>query len=109
MIHEARIIPLDGRPHADRDIVTHFGDSRGYWNGDSLVVETTNLHSDLNVRAASGLNLRVVERLTRVPPDKVEWTVTLDDRTTWTRPWTYSYPMYRTRFPGHTFVLCRLA
>ena len=93
MIHEARIIPLDGRPHADRDIVTHFGDSRGYWDGDSLVVETTNLHSDLNVRAASGLNLRVVERLTRVPPDKVEWTVTLDDRTTWTRPWTYSYPM----------------
>ena len=93
MIHETRIIPLDGRAHADPDIVTHFGDSRGYWDGDSLVVETTNLHPDLDVRGSSGGTLRVVERLTRIAPNKVEWTVTLDDDTTWTRPWTYSYPM----------------
>ena len=93
MIHEARIIPLDGRAHADSDIATHFGDSRGHWDGDSLVVETTNLHPDLNVRGSSGGTLRVVERFTRIAPDKVEWTVTLDDATTWTQPWTYSYPM----------------
>ena len=93
MIHEARIIPLDGRAHADAAIATHFGDSRGYWDGDSLVVETTNIHPDLNLRGSSGGTVRVVERLTRIAPNKVEWTVTLVDDTTWTRPWTYSYPM----------------
>jgi len=93
MIHEARIIPLDGRAHAAQPIKTHFGDSRGYWDGQSLVVETTNIHPDMNVYGASGRTLRVVERLTRIAPDKVEWTVTLDDATTWVQPWTYSYPM----------------
>ena len=93
MIHEARTIPLDGRPHSNPDIVTHWGNSRGYWDGDSLVVETTNLHPDLDVRGSSGGTLRVIERFTRVAPDKVEWTVTMDDVATWTRPWTYSYPM----------------
>jgi hypothetical protein len=93
MIHEARIIPLDGRPHASRGIVTHYGDSRGYWDGNSLVVETTNLHPETRVYGASGPNVRVVERFTRIAPDKVEWTVTLDDAKTWVRPWTYSYPM----------------
>jgi hypothetical protein len=93
MIHEARIIPLDGRAHAPQPVTTHFGDSRGYWDGQSLVVETTNIHPDTNVYGASGRTLRVVERFTRIAPDKVEWTVTLEDPTTWTRPWTYSYPM----------------
>jgi hypothetical protein len=93
MIHEARIIPLDGREHAPQSVRTHYGDSRGYWDGNSLVVETTNIHRELNVRGASGQNLRVVERFTRIAPDKVEWTVTFEDATTWTRAWTYSYPM----------------
>ena len=93
MIHEARIIPLDGRAHVAPPIQTHFGDSRGYWDGPSLVVETTNLHPDMVVRGAAGHNLRVTERFTRIAWDTVEWTVTLDDATTWTRPWTYSYPM----------------
>jgi hypothetical protein len=93
MIHEARIIPLDGRAHAAPSVRTHFGDSRGYWDGNSLVVETTNIHPDMVVYGATGRNLRVVERLTRISRDKVEWTVTLDDSTTWLRPWTYSYPM----------------
>ena len=88
MIHEARIIPLDGRAHAAPSVRTHYGDSRGYWDGNSLVVETTNIHPDMVVYGASGGNLRVVERLTRIAPDKVEWTVTLDDATTWLRPWT---------------------
>jgi hypothetical protein len=93
MIHEARIIPLDGRAHAAPSVKTHFGDSRAYWDGNSLVVETTNVHPDMNYYGAPGTSLRVVERLTRISPDKVEWTVTLDDSTTWLRPWTYSYPM----------------
>jgi hypothetical protein len=93
MIHEARIVPLDGRAHPPASVRTHYGDSRGYWDGNSLVIETTNVHPDMNVRGASGRNLRVVERFTRIAPDKVEWTVTFEDPTTWTRPWTYSYPM----------------
>jgi hypothetical protein len=93
MIHEARIIPLDGRAFSNSVVRTHFGESRGYWDGNSLVVETTNVHPDMNVRGASGRNLHVIERFTRIAPNKVEWTVTLDDPTTWTRPWTYSYPM----------------
>jgi hypothetical protein len=77
MIHEARIIPLDGRPFSNTVVRTHFGESRGYWDGNSLVVESTNVHPDTNVRGASGRNLRVVERFTRIAPNKVEWTVTL--------------------------------
>ena len=84
---------MDGRAHASKSVQTHFGDSRGYWDGLSFVLETTNIHPDMTVYGASGRNLRVVERFTRIAPDKVEWTVTLEDPTTWTRPWTYSYPM----------------
>lgn len=93
MVHEARVIPLDQRAHPAAAIRTHYGDSVGYWDGPSLVVETTNIHPDLNVRGASGKNLRVIERFTRIAPNKVEWTTTFEDPTTWTRSWTYSYPM----------------
>jgi hypothetical protein len=93
MIHEARIIPLDGRAHASPSIKTHFGDSRGYWDGNSLVIETTNVHPDMRVYGANGSKVRVIERFTRIAPDKVEWTVTVDDPATFMRPWTYSYPM----------------
>lgn len=93
MIHEARIIPLDGRGHVTSAIKTHYGDSRGYWDGNTLVIETTNIHPDMVVYGASGRNLRVVERFTRISAKQVEWTVTMEDSTTWARPWTYSYPM----------------
>jgi hypothetical protein len=93
MIHEARIIPLDGRAHPSSAVQTHFGDSRGYWDGNSLVVETTNVHPDMRVYGAAGPKVRVVERLTRITADKVEWTVTVDDPATFLRSWTYSYPM----------------
>jgi hypothetical protein len=93
MIHESRIVPLDGRARPTPAVRVHFGISRGYWDGNSLVVETTNFHPDSPVYGAIGDKLRVVERFTRIAPDKVEWTVTLDDPMTWTRPWTYSYPM----------------
>ena len=92
-IHEARIVRLDNRPHVDPRVRTYEGDSRGYWDGNTLVLETTNIHPDMVVYGASGRNLRVVERFTRISPKQVEWTVTMEDPTTWARPWTYSYPM----------------
>ena len=93
MIHEARVIPLDGRPHPNPTIRSYLGDSRGYWDGNTLVVETTNLSETANYRGAPGKHLRLVERFTRIAPDKVEWTMTFDDATTWERLWTYSLPM----------------
>jgi hypothetical protein len=93
MVHEARIIRLDGRPHPGPQVRTYMGDSRGYWDGNTLVVETTNLHETANYRGAPGKNLRLIERFTRISPKQVEWTMTFDDQTTWLRPWTYSLPM----------------
>ena len=93
MIHEARIIPLDGRSHLSPTIRGYMGDSRGYWDGNTLVVETTNLRSDAMYMGAPGSRLRLIERFTRLAPGRVEWTMTFDDPTTWERPWTYSLPM----------------
>lgn len=76
MIHEARIISLNGRPHAGPKIRSYMGESRGYWDGNTLVVETTNLNETANYRGAPGRNLRLIERFTRIAPDKVEWTMT---------------------------------
>jgi hypothetical protein len=98
MIHETRIIPIDSRPHVGRDIRTYMGDARGHWEGNTLVVETTNL----NGRVASDIvgygspdrgastSIRVIERFTPVADNKVEWSVTLDDARTWARPWTFA-------------------
>lgn len=92
MIHEARKIPLDGRPHVSSNIRNYMGDPRAYWDGNTLVIETINLQKGANYRAP-GDHLRIIERLTRIAPNKVEWTMTFDDPTTWVRPWTYSLPM----------------
>jgi hypothetical protein len=93
MIHEARVIPLDGRPHIARGLSQDMGDSRGRWDGDTLVVETTNFKERSVYRNANPATLKVVERLVRVSPTQVRWTVTLDDPSTWTRPWTFSLPL----------------
>ncbi|MEO8256430.1 MAG: hypothetical protein ABI868_03710 [Acidobacteriota bacterium] len=87
MIHETRIIPLDGRAHASAKIPTYMGDGRGHFEGNTLVVETTNFR-DPN-RGASD-RLKLIERFKPVAADKVEWSVTYDDATTWTRPWTFA-------------------
>jgi len=89
MIHEARLIPLDGRRHPSSRIRSMMGDATGHWDGDTLVVETTNFDRRMLYRNASE-NLKVIERFRRVSPDMVEWSVTLDDPQTWTRPWTYA-------------------
>jgi hypothetical protein len=88
IIHEARIIPLDGRPHIGRAIRQHMGDARGHWEGDSLVVETTNFTNVAAYRGANAATLRVVERFTRAAADRIAWTATIDDPATWTSPWT---------------------
>jgi hypothetical protein len=94
MIHEARLIPLDGRPHASGRIRTFMGDAKGHWEGDALVVETTNFDRRILYRNASE-NLKIVERFKRVGPDTIEWSVTLDDPQTWTRPWTWAMDLSR--------------
>ena len=92
-VHDARIIPLDGRPHLSRHLQLELGDSRGRWDGDTLVVETTNFKDRSTYRNANAATLRLVERFTRTAPNRIEWSVTVDDRTTWTRPWTFSMPL----------------
>jgi hypothetical protein len=92
MIHEARIIPIDGRPHLDEGIRQVLGDSRAHWEADTLVIETTNFSPQSDFRG-SGENLHVVERFTRVGPDTLNWEVTVDDNTMWTSPWTTMIPL----------------
>ena len=102
MIHDARIIPLDGRPHVDNDIKQWLGDSRGRWEGDTLVVETTNLpHVDQRNVAVYGTSEqgRVIERFTRVDAATVDYQVTVDDLATFTAPWTASIPMSKVDGP----------
>ena len=93
IIHEARVIPLDGRPHVGRAVRAHMGDPRGHWEGDTLVVETTNFTNASAYRNANADTLRVIERFTRVAAGRIEWTATLDDPRTWTRPWTIAMPL----------------
>jgi hypothetical protein len=89
MIHEARVIPLDGRPHASPKLRMLMGDARGRWEGDTLVVETTNFTNRTPYRGSTE-NLRLVERFRATGPNIVEWAVTIEDPATWTRPWTFA-------------------
>jgi hypothetical protein len=92
-VHDARVIPLDGRPHLSQRFQLELGDARGHWDGDTLVVETTNFKNRSTYRNANAATLRLIERFTRTAPARIEWSVTVDDRTTWTRPWTFSMPL----------------
>ena len=100
MIHEARIIPLDGRPHLPQNIRQWSGDSRGRWEGKTLVVDTTNFSTKSNYMG-SAENLHLVERFTRVAPNRIDYTVTIDDPTTWTKPWTAVVRLKQT--PEHIY------
>ena len=109
-VHEVRFVYMDGRPHLPPDVRQWAGDSRGHWQGDTLVVETTNftnkgtgtlaLSPRLARRGLGGSpdeNLHLVERFTRVDLDTLLYEFTIDDPTIWTRPWTVSLPMTRTK------------
>lgn len=97
IIHETRIIPLNGAPHIGRAIRQHMGDARGHWEGTTLVVETTNFTRAAAYRGANPDTLRVIERFTRVAPDAITWRATIDDPSTWTRPWTLGLPLVAVR------------
>ena len=94
MIHEVRVIPLDGRPHVADGIRQWQGDPRGRWDSDTLVVETTNFTDQTSFRG-SRENLHLVERFTRVDGDTLLYEFTVEDPTVWTRPWSVMVPMLR--------------
>ena len=105
MNHEARVVPLDGRDHLTDSVRQWTGDSRGHWDGDTLVVETRNFLRETNFqRGATTPNLTLIERLTRVDADTLRYDVTVDDPTVWTRPWTYSVPMQLNPYPLYEYA-----
>jgi hypothetical protein len=93
IMHEARVIPLDRRPHVGAAITAYLGDARGWWEGDTLIVETRNFKGEFSVTSAAGKDLRLVERFTATRSGSIEWAVTIDDPSGWTRPWTLSMPL----------------
>ncbi|PYQ98165.1 MAG: hypothetical protein DMF96_11705 [Acidobacteria bacterium] len=100
MGHEVRIIPLDGRPHLPQTMRQWKGDSRGHWESDTLVVETTNF-SVKNSFRGSGPDMTLTERFRRLDADTLEYRFTVDDPETFTQPWTVEIPL--TRAPGPLF------
>jgi len=94
MIHSARIIPVDGRPHLDKSLRQWLGDTRGHWEGSTLVVETTNFKSEEGVlfQGANPATFTITERFTRVAADAINYEFTLADPMTWTKPWTALIP-----------------
>jgi len=92
MIHEARVVPLDGRPRLSDGVRAWIGDTRGHWEGDTLVVETTNFNGKHSYRGST-TGLHLTERYTRVAEDRLELRLTVSDPTTWEKPWTVLLPM----------------
>jgi hypothetical protein len=100
MIHEARVIPMDGRPHAPEAVRSYLGDARGHWEGETLVVDTTNFSEKSNFRGASK-NLHLIERFTRTDANTISYEFTVDDPATFTKPWKAQMPM--TALPNPIF------
>jgi hypothetical protein len=98
MIHDVRLIPLDSRPAPDKNVRQWMGVSRGRWDGDALVVETTNFNGKNPFRGSTE-NLKVTERFRRVADDTIEYRFTIDDPSMWTRPWTAESAMKKTVGP----------
>jgi hypothetical protein len=98
MIHHVRVIPLDGRPHLPENVRQWMGDYRGRWEGETLVVETTNF-TDKTAFQGSSEKMRLTERFTRVDEDTIIYKFTVDDPATWTRPWSAELPMKKTIGP----------
>ena len=103
MVHDARIVPLDGRPHLPQHFRQWKGDSRGRWDGNTLVVETANFYRETSMRGSTA-SVHLVERFTRVDPDTLVYEFTVTDPTTWTRPWTASVPMTRSKNPIYEYA-----
>jgi len=113
MIHEDRIIPLTGRPHVGDDLRLLAGDSRGRWDGETLVVDTTNFTDKTNFRGAprhtrqdifASRSLHVVERFTRIDADRIRYQFTVEDPETWTRPWSGEVPLRKFDGPLYEYA-----
>src|SRR5262249_28170094 len=96
-MHDVRVVPLDGRPHLDKSVAQRNGDSRGHWEGDTLVVDWTNFPDKLPYDGSYAWgppmgNMHFTERFTKVNAHTVNYVVTLDDPLTWTKPWTFILP-----------------
>ena len=103
MIHDVRIVPLDGRRHVSSDVRLWMGDSVGHWEGDTLVVDTTNFTDKTHFRG-SDRNLHVVERFTRTGADTIGYRFTIDDPTAFTKPWTGEIAMSRETGPIYEYA-----
>jgi hypothetical protein len=100
MIHEVRVVPLDGRAHVSSKIRTYMGDPRGHWEGNTLVVETANLNGRTGAQGNGNLLMmsdeaKIVEKFTRTAADTIQYEVTVNDPKTWTKPWKASFPLRR--------------
>lgn len=103
MVHMARVVPLDGRPALSQRILQWSGDSRGHWEGDTLVVETSNFSDERRWRGSTE-KMKLIERFTRVDADTLEYQFTVTDPETWTSSWTASIPMRRTDAPMYEYA-----
>lgn len=111
MVHTVRVVPLDGRPRLSEDIRQWSGDARGHWDGETLVVETSNFVDDRRWTSSNPMgalgstkSLQLVERFTRIDADTLEYEFTVSDPDIWTHPWTASVPMRRTDAPLYEYA-----
>ena len=103
MVHDVRVVPLDGRAHLPENMRQWKGDSRGRWEGDTLVVETRNFTEATSFRG-SGPNMHLIERFTRLSPDRLLYEFTIDDSESFTKPWTVAVPMKKTDQPIYEYA-----
>jgi len=104
-IHEVRTIPLDGRPHLPSNVRLWMGDSRGHWEGDTLVVETTNFKEQFNLfRFPASANIQIIERFARIDADHIDYRFTINDPATYQKPWTAILPMTKIAGPIYEYA-----
>lgn len=103
MIHDVRIIPTDGRPHLPPEIRLWLGDSRGHWEGNTLVVDTTNFTDKTRFRGSTQ-NMHLTEKFTRMDPDTILYEFTVSDPETFTKPWTARIPMRKSKGPIYEYA-----
>ena len=99
MVHETRVIPLDRRPHVPGTVKSYMGDARGWFEGNTLVVETTN-YLEASAYGGASDQLKTIERFTPTSPTTLEWSITFDDARTWARPWTFGMRLTRDESQG---------
>jgi len=103
MIHDVRVIPLNGHPHAPTEVRQWLGDSRGHWEGDTLVIDTTN-YKPRAFMSVSSDKLHVTERLSRSGPDTLKYEISIDDAETWTKPWSLMIPLQHSATPVYEYA-----